>query len=47
VHDHFEEGDSRDAHVLEVLGVFAPWLLVSGEFVGGIVVVVEGVACGV
>jgi hypothetical protein len=43
VHDHLEEGDGRDADILEMVGVGSPWLCISdGSLFGGIVGV-EGI----
>ena len=47
MHDHFEEGDGGDAHVLEVVGVFAPSLVLGALGVGGGGETIESVALGV
>lgn len=47
MHDHLEEGDGGDADILEVVGVFAPWVSFLDGFLLFGVVAVEGVAVGV
>lgn len=47
MHDHFEEGDSGDADIFEVVGVFFPGLFIlDGLLLGGIIAV-EGIAGGI
>lgn len=47
MHDHLEEGDGGDSHVLEVVGVGSPWFGIVDFFLLGRVVGVEGVSLGV
>jgi hypothetical protein len=47
MHYHFQQSDSRDSNIFEVVRVFLPWLgFVFSLLLGGRVVV-EGIAGGV
>jgi len=44
VHDHLDEGDCAYTYVLEVMGIFAPWLFVVDLLLAVIGVIIEGIS---
>jgi hypothetical protein len=47
MHNHLEEGDCGNTHVLEVVRVVLPWLFVPDYFLFPLVITIQSIAVGI
>ncbi len=47
MHNHLEESDCGNAHVLEVLRVGLPWLFILDDFLFPLVITIQSIAVGI